>query len=48
VATELRLRGVPGTAFYDRRGRLAYRHQGPYQTAADLRRDVERYLGVGA
>ncbi len=38
--------GLPVTAFYDRRGRLAYLHQGPYAGAGDLAQDVRRYLGA--
>lgn len=42
-------RGLPDTAFYDRRGRLVYLKQGPYDNLAELRTDVERYaLGGGA
>jgi thiol-disulfide isomerase/thioredoxin len=41
--------GLPDTAFYDRRGKLAYLKQGPYDDAAELRADIERYaLGGGA
>ena len=36
----------PVTAFIDRRGRVAYVHQGPYDDEAALRRDLQRYLGV--
>jgi cytochrome c biogenesis protein CcmG, thiol:disulfide interchange protein DsbE len=34
--------GLPDTAFYDRRGRLAYLKQGPYTEHAELRADIER------
>ncbi len=37
--------GLPDTAFYDRRGRLVYLKQGPYQSGAALRADVRRYAG---
>jgi cytochrome c biogenesis protein CcmG, thiol:disulfide interchange protein DsbE len=41
--------GLPDTAFYDRRGKLVYLKQGPYDDPAELRADVERYaLGGGA
>jgi cytochrome c biogenesis protein CcmG/thiol:disulfide interchange protein DsbE len=33
----------PTTAFYDRRGKVAYVHQGPYRSVDDLLRDVRRY-----
>lgn len=40
--------GLPDTAFYDRRGKLTYLKQGPYDETAALRADVERYaLGGG-
>lgn len=41
--------GFPDTAFYDRRGKLVYLKQGPYDDEAELRADIERYaLGGGA
>lgn len=33
----------PTTAFYDRRGTLAFVHQGGYATEARLREDIDRY-----
>ena len=33
----------PTTVFYDRRGKLAYIHQGQYLTGAKLEQDIERY-----
>lgn len=40
--------GLPDTAFYDRHGKLAYLKQGPYDDAAELRADIDRYaLGGG-
>lgn len=36
-------RGLPGTAFYDRRGNLVYLKQGPYTDHDELRADIERY-----
>jgi cytochrome c biogenesis protein CcmG/thiol:disulfide interchange protein DsbE len=36
-------RGLPDTAFYDRRGSLVYLKQGPYGSAAELRADVESH-----
>jgi cytochrome c biogenesis protein CcmG/thiol:disulfide interchange protein DsbE len=38
----------PTTAFYDRQGKVAYIHQGPYKSVDDLVRDVRRYTGAGA
>jgi thiol-disulfide isomerase/thioredoxin len=35
--------GFPDTAFYDRRGKLVYLKQGPYDDAAELRADIRRY-----
>jgi thiol-disulfide isomerase/thioredoxin len=35
--------GYPDTAFYDRAGKLVYLKQGPYDNAAELRADIERY-----
>jgi cytochrome oxidase Cu insertion factor (SCO1/SenC/PrrC family)/thiol-disulfide isomerase/thioredoxin len=34
--------GLPTTYFLDARGRVTYVHTGPYTSAADLRRDVDR------
>ena len=36
-------RGLPDTAFYDRRGDLVYLKQGPYTDHDELRADIERY-----
>jgi thiol-disulfide isomerase/thioredoxin len=43
-------RGLPDTAFYDRRGRLVHLKQGPYDSRAELQADVEAYAlrGNGA
>ena len=35
--------GLPATAYYDRRGELAYLHQGAYASEAKLGEDIERY-----
>jgi cytochrome c biogenesis protein CcmG, thiol:disulfide interchange protein DsbE len=35
--------GLPDTAFYDRRGKLVYLKQGPYDDAGELRADIERF-----
>jgi len=43
IAEELGAIGLPATAFYDRRGELAYLKQGPYAEHAELRADVERH-----
>jgi cytochrome c biogenesis protein CcmG, thiol:disulfide interchange protein DsbE len=48
IISELKAVGVPSTAFYDRRGKLAFLHQGTYRTEADLHRDIQRYLGVAS
>jgi thiol-disulfide isomerase/thioredoxin len=37
------LLGTPSTAFYDAAGHRTYLHQGPYETAAALDRDIDRY-----
>lgn len=46
VAQDLGLRGLPGTAYFDAKGKLVYLHQGGYSSDADLKRDIQRYLGV--
>ena len=38
----------PTTAFYDKQGKVAYVHQGPYHSADELLKDVRRYTGRGA
>ena len=38
----------PTTAFYDKRGKVAYVHQGPYHSPEELLSDVRRYTGSGA
>jgi cytochrome c biogenesis protein CcmG, thiol:disulfide interchange protein DsbE len=35
--------GTPSTAFYDRRGKVAYLHQGVYSSERDLADDIRRY-----
>jgi hypothetical protein len=35
--------GFPGTAFYDRGGKLAYVRQGQYPSEAALAADIKRY-----
>ena len=41
--------GFPDTAFYDRRGKLVYLKQGPYEKESELRADIRRFaLGRGA
>jgi cytochrome c biogenesis protein CcmG, thiol:disulfide interchange protein DsbE len=35
--------GLPTTVFYDRRGKVAYVHQGQYRDEAQLREDIQRY-----
>jgi cytochrome c biogenesis protein CcmG/thiol:disulfide interchange protein DsbE len=46
VFNDLGVQGLPTTAYYDRSGKLAYIHQGPYGSDAALSRDVRRYLGA--
>jgi thiol-disulfide isomerase/thioredoxin len=36
----------PTTAFYDKRGKVAYVHQGPYHSVDDLLSDVRKYAGA--
>lgn len=38
--------GLPTTVFYDRDGKVAYIHQGPYRDDAALAKDLQRYLGA--
>jgi cytochrome c biogenesis protein CcmG/thiol:disulfide interchange protein DsbE len=40
---DLSLAGLPGTAYYDRSGKLTYLKQGPYTDEADFRADIQRY-----
>ena len=35
----------PATAFYDKNGKLAYTHQGPYDSVDELLGDVRKYAG---
>ena len=35
--------GLPATAFYDKRGKLAYLHVGPYRSKQRLEQDIDRY-----
>ena len=50
IANELGARGLPATAFYDRRGNLVFLQQKPYTEIGELRADIERYAlgGDGA
>ena len=43
VTRELRVVGLPATAYYDRKGELAYLHQGGYASEDKLAEDIERY-----
>ena len=36
----------PSTVFYDRSGKLAYIHQGPYNSVEELLADVRKYAGA--
>src|SRR3954447_6083078 len=38
--------GTPSTIYYDKNGKQAYLHQGPYRNAADLEADIKRYAGA--
>jgi cytochrome c biogenesis protein CcmG/thiol:disulfide interchange protein DsbE len=40
---DLNLAGLPGTAYYDRSGKLTYLKQGPYTDEAEFRADIRRY-----
>ena len=44
---DLSLAGLPGTAFYDRSGRLTYLKQGPYTSEAQLRADIQAHAVQG-
>ena len=43
IAGNFHVVGLPATAFYDRKGEVAYLHQGVYTTEAQLAQDIERY-----
>ncbi len=43
MARKLRIVGLPATAYYDRKGELAYLHQGGYASEQKLAEDIERY-----
>jgi thiol-disulfide isomerase/thioredoxin len=43
VAQEVGPRGLPATAYYDAKGKLAFVHQGYYGSDAALARDIDRY-----
>ncbi len=44
VAAEMKaVQAFPTTAFYDRRGKLAYLHQGGYASERKLAKDIARY-----
>ena len=47
IARELKAPAAfPATAFYDKNGKLAYTHQGPYDSVEELLRDVRKYAGA--
>ena len=46
LINDLGAQGLPTTAYYDKSGKLAYVHQGPYATDTALKRDIRRYLGT--
>ncbi len=47
IARELGMpTNYPITLFLDERGETAFIHQGGYRSAADLERDIDRYLGA--
>ena len=37
--------GTPSTVYYDKDGKQAYLHQGPYRKDADLVADIKKYAG---
>ena len=37
------VQAFPSTAYYDRKGELAYVHQGGYSDEESLAKDIERY-----
>jgi len=37
------IRGLPDTAFFDRKGKLVYLKQGPYSHDSELEEDLQRY-----
>lgn len=43
IASALKTRGLPDTAFYDRSGEVVYLKIGPYDDPAELEADVRRY-----
>jgi cytochrome c biogenesis protein CcmG, thiol:disulfide interchange protein DsbE len=43
IASSLKTRGLPNTAFYDRSGELAYLKIGPYRDASELEADLRRH-----
>jgi cytochrome c biogenesis protein CcmG, thiol:disulfide interchange protein DsbE len=43
IASSLKTRGLPDTAFYDRSGELTYVKIGPYTDASELEADMRRY-----
>jgi cytochrome c biogenesis protein CcmG/thiol:disulfide interchange protein DsbE len=43
VAHGFKVVGLPATIYYDRKGELAYLHQGAYASEAKLAEDIERY-----
>lgn len=47
IANELGTFGWPATVFFDSRGEQVYTHTGPYESAADLAADIDRYAGAG-
>ena len=43
IYNDYALAGTPSTIFYDASGRKIFTHQGPYDSAADLEDDIDRY-----
>lgn len=43
ISTDLGVRALPTTVFYDPRGRVAYIHQGVYPSRGQLEEDIRRY-----
>ncbi len=49
IYNQYALAGAPSTVFYDAAGHKAFTHQGPFLSADDLNRDIDRYaLGTPA
>jgi hypothetical protein len=36
--------GIPQTVYINRQGKQVFDHAGPYETTAELERDIQRYV----